>query len=143
MVDSVAWWLVMQFCFSRQITDFKPSKELRVAASSGDLYWYFSNFPVTKFLLSIQSILQAKLKRDCQIKSKRYCSTQMESCAGCSHVVNQACTDYVTNISTITVIYTHTTVSVYTVIKICTTIDMCTTTFDISCQRSASTNVNS
>ena len=70
MVDSVAWLLVKQFYFSRQIIDFKAGKEQWAAASSGDLYWYFSNFPVTKFLLSIQSILQAKLKHDCQIKSK-------------------------------------------------------------------------
>ena len=44
----------------------------------------------------MQSILQAKLKRDCQIKSKRYCSTQMERYAGCWHVVSLACTDYAT-----------------------------------------------
>ena len=38
MVDSVAWLLVIQFYFSRQITDFKPGKEQWVTVSSGDLY---------------------------------------------------------------------------------------------------------
>ena len=47
-----------------------------MAASSGDLYWYFSNFLVTKFLLSIQSILQAKLKRDCLTQWFSNCASQ-------------------------------------------------------------------
>ena len=141
MVDSVDCLLVVRFYFSRQITDFKPSKEQWVTASSGDLYWYFCNFPATKFLLSIQPILQAKLKCDCRIKSKWYCCTQIEKYAGCSHAVNHAYTNYGTNINTITVIYTHTAISNYT--AICTTIDMRSTIFDISCQWSASTNLNS